>query len=250
MRRVPDHNTLCRAFHAIVTVASADRLLDLVCRWARLAGLLGKVLAIDSSLYDTHHRSRHYEQRCRHNSSADPAEVSGRRSESCKKTPKLAIAVDTSTHLILAALTRTGMGSDARDFIPVASSACRRGRILQILADAGYDSEANHRFARRELGVESLIKVGIGRPTTKPPANLWRRLMARKLRGSQKGQSYAQRAQVETSNSMMKRNLGDALRARTAEARQMEQLLRVLTHNIMLLLLRYLRVETEPVRPL
>jgi hypothetical protein len=41
-------------------------------------------------------------------------------------------------------------------------------------------------------------------------------------------------SQVETVNSMMKRNLGDSLRARSGESRRLEQLLRVVTHNIMI----------------
>jgi hypothetical protein len=53
-----------------------------------------------------------------------------------------------------------------------------------------------------------------------------------------KGKPYAQRAQAETVNSMMKRNLGDALRAKTPEGRRNEQMLRVLTHNLSLLLAR------------
>jgi hypothetical protein len=62
MRKVPDHNTLCRAFHVIVCQLKVDRLLDLLIRWFAQAGQLGVTAAIDSSLYDTHHRSRHYEQ--------------------------------------------------------------------------------------------------------------------------------------------------------------------------------------------
>ena len=44
-----------------------------------------------------------------------------------------------------------------------------------------------------------------------------------------------QRWQSETVNSMIKRNLGSALRARTTVHRRHELLLRVLVHNIMLL---------------
>jgi len=40
---------------------------------------------------------------------------------------------------------------------------------------------------------------------------------------------------VETVNSMMKRNLGSALRAKSARRRSMELLLRVVIHNIMIL---------------
>jgi hypothetical protein len=97
--------------------------------------------------------------------------------------------------------------------------------------------------------MESLIMAGSGKPTSKPPPTLWRRMMKHKLTGSQKGQAYGQRAQVETVNSMMKRNLGDFLRASGAMARQMEQLLRVVVHDLMIFMLRFYRVETEPVRP-
>jgi hypothetical protein len=245
MRKVPDHNTLCRAFHVIVSQLNVDRLLDVLMRWFATAEKLGSTVAIDSSLYDTHHRSRHYEQRCRQNSSKDRDVVADRRSATCKNTPKLTIA-STLGHVIIAAWPRTGMGADYKDFVPVARASRRRCKLQVILADAGYDSEANHRLGRRELGVETLIKTGSGRPSSKPPSTLWRRLMKRKLEGSQKGKPYGQRAQVETTNSMMKRNLGDSLRARTAQARAMEQLLRVLTHNLMLFWLRFLRVETEP----
>ena len=46
---------------------------------------------------------------------------------------------------------------------------------------------------------------------------------------------YGQRWQVETVNSMIKRNLGSALRAQTARRRTRELLLRVVTHNLMIL---------------
>lgn len=46
---------------------------------------------------------------------------------------------------------------------------------------------------------------------------------------------YGQRWQIETVNSMIKRNLGSALRAHSTVHRRHELLLRVLTHNIMLL---------------
>jgi hypothetical protein len=104
-----------------------------------------------------------------------------------------------------------------------------------VLADAGYDSEANHRIARLDMGVRSLIKASAGRPGARPPVGYYRRLMKQHLKGSQRGKKYGQRAQAETVNSMLKRNLGDALRSRSPKARKAEQILRILTHNISLL---------------
>jgi plasmid stabilization system protein ParE len=66
------------------------------------------------------------------------------------------------------------------------------------------------------------------------------------LAGSQKGKAYGRRSEAETVESMLKRNLGDAPRARTPRARRHELLLKVITRNVML---AKTRVETEPVRP-
>ncbi len=240
MKKVPDHNTLCRAFHALNLTRRSDRLIDRLTRWFALARQLGTVVALDSSLYDPRYRSRHYEQRCRHyrHTSADAQKQSEnvRRSRTARLCPKLAISVCTRCHLILSTRVRTGFGSDNPDFEPLLLDAWRRHpRLRTVLADAGYDSESNHRIARHDMGVRSLIKTGIGRPSRKPPSGYYRRLMSKRLKGSQRGKTYGQRAQAETVNSMLKRNLGDALRSRSPRARRNEQLLRVLTHNVALL---------------
>jgi len=55
---------------------------------------------------------------------------------------------------------------------------------------------------------------------------------------------YGQRAQSETVNSMMKRNLGSALGGKRASSRERDMLLKVLTHDLMVV---WTRVETEQV---
>jgi hypothetical protein len=240
MASVPDHNTLCHAFHLIMgSDRRVDRMLDRLARWMHMACALGEVCAIDSTLYDTHHHSRHYENRCRHYASSVKSTANSRRSRAAKRLPKLGLGIDTTSHLIVGARTRIGLGSDAPDFLPLLRHAKHRMPSLKtVLADAGYDSHENHRQARQQLKVHTLIKCGVGRPSDKPPVSGYRRTMRKQLAGSQKGKRYAQRAQAETVNSMMKRNLGDALRAKTPQGRRREQMLRVLTHNIMLLLSR------------
>jgi hypothetical protein len=244
MNKVPDHgstelaevNTLFRAFHGLNLARRSGKLLDRLTHWFAVAKQLGTTLAIDSSLYDTHHRSRHYEQRCRHYASRHKRTANARRSHSARRSPKLGVGVCTRSHLILSTRVKTGMGSDAPDFGPLLFDAWRRHpRLRVVLADAGYDSESNHRIARHDMNVRSIIKTGAGRPGKKPPIGYYRRLMKKQLRGSQRGKKFGQRAQAETVNSMLKRNLGDALRSRSPRARKNEQLLRVLTHNIALL---------------
>jgi len=58
MKKTPDHNTLCRAFHALNLGRRQRKLLDRLTQWFAIAKQLGSIVAIDSSLYDTHHRSR------------------------------------------------------------------------------------------------------------------------------------------------------------------------------------------------
>jgi hypothetical protein len=153
-----------------------------------------------------------------------------------KRLPKLSLACDSATHLILAATASTGAGGDQPFFDDLLFNAWRRSDFLQcVVADAGYDSEDNLHLARFDLNVDAIIPPKAGRPTDKPAADPLRRAMQERFaRGQHKG-LYGQRWQSETVNSMIKRNLGSALRARTAVRRRNELLLRVLTHNIMLL---------------
>lgn len=155
------------------------------------------------------------------------------------RLPKLSLACDSATHLILSATASTGAGGDQPFFDDLLHHAWRRCNSVHcVVADAGYDSEANHQLARR-LGVRmrAIIPPRAGRPTDKPPPpeQPMRRAMYHRFANQLDRALYGQRWQSETVNSMIKRNLGSALRARTTAHRRHELLLRVLTHNIMLL---------------
>ena len=236
MKKVPDSSTLCRASNEILTLTEADSMLDLLVGVMKDAGLTGDTLAIDSTMFDPHQRSRHYERRCKKNTPIDENTTKQRRSATAKALPKLAIGVDTQTHLVASAVAKTGLGSDAPDFAPLLIEGDRRLLVSSVLADAGYDSQHSHRLARDQLGICSWIKAKVGRPANPrwPATDPWRRTMQQQLAGSQKGKRYGQRAQVETVNSMIKRNLGDATTARTRRGREMELLMKVLVHNLMI----------------
>jgi hypothetical protein len=115
---------------------------------------------------------------------------------------------------------------------PPRVGACRTKKAA---FDAGYDREENHRLAREELRIPTLIPPLIGRPTKKP-ATRWRQHMKRVLATpqSRRRSGYTQRWQAETVMSMIKRNLGSALRGKTARSRHRDLALKVLTHNVMI----------------
>jgi len=161
--------------------------------------------------------------------------VNRRRSRTVKRLPKLSLAVATACHLILAAHATTGAGGDQPFFEPLLLEAYARATVKLAVADAGYDSEANHCIARQDLGIRSIIPPNTGRPSAKAPTTRHRRNMRHRFARKADKRHYGQRWQVETVNSMIKRNLGSALRAKTARRRSMELLLRVVTHNVMIL---------------
>ena len=68
LSRAPDHNTLCRAFHRMIKSKSMNRALDMQAAQAGTMGLdiAGddtKPSAMDSTCFESHHVSRHFERR-------------------------------------------------------------------------------------------------------------------------------------------------------------------------------------------
>jgi len=121
-------------------------------------------------------------------------------------------------------------------------------RRFTVVGDAGFDSEYNHELARQKLGLRSIIPPRTAWKTRRPPMGHWRRRMIdRRLLGTKRGRrhsGFTQRWQVETVMSMIKRNLGSALRGKSPGSRQRDMRLKVLTHNLMILR-RKSGVETE-----
>ena len=135
------------------------------------------------------------------------------------------------SHLILAVVTGRGPGPDDPYFRPALKQALQRISVGTMLADAGFDSEAAHKFAREECGMRTLIPPIRGRPTKKRPTGRWRGVMSTRFNKKK----YGQRWQVETVNSMIKRLQSSALRAGKHWSQRREIVLRALTHNIMIL---------------
>jgi Transposase DDE domain len=196
-------------------------------------------------MLESHHVSRHFEKRQRQTarqarkkqktSKQKQYDANRRRSAVNKRLPKLSLAVQASSHLILAAKATTGLGADHAHFPWLLLTAAQRMSLETVLADAGYDSEDNHRLARDELGMRSLIPATCGRTGAKGPMGHYRRLMRQRFKRGPDKRYYGQRWQAETVNSMIKRNLGSACRARTPAGRKKDMLLRAITHNVMIL---------------
>jgi hypothetical protein len=183
--------------------------------------------AVDGTGLESRHTSRYFFKRA------------GRK-HSSRLWTKLTVAVDTRSHFIAGAAVTTGPSNDSPAFRPVLAQASLTTRWDRVLADAAFDSEGHHRYAREGLRVRATViplnRRGRGR---KWPKTKYRRQMVnrfrRKPRGSRHRRVYGQRWQAESAFSRHKRRLGSALAGRSAESRKRECYLRVLTHNLMLL---------------
>lgn len=85
MSRAPDHNTLCRVFKRLVKRGLINKMLDQQVAWAEHKGLIkGHIepVAIDSSMFESRHVSRHFEKRCKQTASQEA------KAEKRKKTVK------------------------------------------------------------------------------------------------------------------------------------------------------------------
>lgn len=154
--------------------------------------------------------------------------------------------VDTRTHLFLAATVTRGPRQDAPQLVPAVRQAVRRTPIDTLLADAGYDSEDNHATCREKLGIRSTVIALNWRGSRKWPKAKYRRQMVRRFRtkprGSRYRRVYGQRAHAEGAFSRNKRRLGAWVAALKWANQKTAVLLKVLTHNLMLL--AALRVST------
>jgi len=201
---------------------------------ARAVGLIkmqDSCACIDSTGLEDHFVSRHFIMRqngC---------------SRRYRRWTKLTIVCHSKTHLIAGALVGKGPSTDCHNLAPAVEQALDNMPIDTLLADCGYDSESNHRLCRDQFGIESpVIAVNPRNLKYGVTTGYFRRLM--KSRFPKK--KYRQRWQVESIFSRFKRRLGYALRARTDESRQSECFLRVLTYNLMVVLLTLKRAFYEP----
>ena len=242
LESVPHYTTLQKASRRLLRQDRVRVVLEETVRRIRRWRRNVPYAAIDSTGFDAHHASRYFIWR-RDRQKQD--EKRPQKRHSYRHYGKLMTVVCCATHAILAAVASAGPTPDVAELDRALSQLPRSQTLLHLVADAGFDSAHNHRLLREEHGIRSTIPAGAGRPTDQPPTDRYRRLMRRRFNVK----AYRHRAQAETVNSMLKRNLGSALRARSHWGRCRDMYLRVLTHNIAIALLRvFYRAGRSPFR--
>ena len=222
---IPHFTTLQKASKRLLTSQRVNHLLETtVATFCKNKHI--ELAAVDSTGLEAGHISRYFVQRKRSKQLETHENIYYRR------FPKLAVVSDYFNHMVLSLFTSRGPSVDVNQFREIVKSTMERVAIKTLLADAGYDSEANHQYAREVHHIQTLIPARLGRPTTTLPKSIYRR----EMRTQFNKKLYGQRWQVETVFSMIKRNQGDALRAKGYWAQNREMMLKVLTHNIGIIL--------------
>ena len=223
LRIVPDHSTLWwfgrRHLNPdLIAAVLAETV-------ARVAGRLRgpRLVALDSTGLWLSHASRYFEWRAK-------------RGRGQRGWLKWALALWTGPQLLLAQRVRPGPAGDFGDPVPLAATARSLLPFERLVADAGYDSEANHRFCRERLGVDSLIPAKRRRSVRVVATTPCRQEMVRRL-GEPGGdeearRAYRQRWKAETVMSVAKRRWGEALSARLDATQEAQALLRGVVHNL------------------
>jgi hypothetical protein len=229
LNAVPHFTTLQKASQRLLNLSRVRHLIAVTAaRIQRRASVIAYAAA-DSSGFDAHHASRYFVYRTAVNKKGKEP----KKRTTYKRYGKLMLIISCATHAILAAVASAGPTPDIDQLDGVVMALPPSVTVRHLVADAGFDSAYNHHLLRDDHGIRSTIPPEHGRPAKDPnalPADKYRRLMKQRFNTK----AYRKRPQVETVFSMLKRNLGPALRGRTYWSRCRDLLLRAITHNVML----------------
>lgn len=229
LTRIPHFTTLQKASHRLTNQRIIEKLLKRIFVLTTRAGISTtpiKLAALDGTGFESHHTSQYFTARRTQGLKSQPISML------YSRFPKVGLIADTSNHLIVAGIPDRGPRFDITHFKPVLKAATKITSISTLVADAGYDSEESHIYARTQYGIRAIIPAVQKRWKESIPKGMYRRRMYLRFPKT----LYGQRWQVETVMSMLKRNLGSSLRARTYWSQSREILLRIFTHNAMIVL--------------
>lgn len=155
------------------------------------------ILGIDASGFSSDYASKYYTIR-----------IKGE--YSIKNYVKNSICIDVFSKLIASSVVDIGPRNDNVEFVPV----LRKSSILPavVVADKGYDSEANHKYVN-SLNAVSMIPV---------KKNVRKGLYRKKMQKKFSELVYHKRSLTETVFSVIKRTLGSVVYARSDKMRVVE----------------------------
>ena len=143
---------------------------------------------------------------------------------------KATFVTETRDQMIIAIRLRRGPDNDNKDFIPSYKklSDLDDRPLRVVVADKGYDCEANHEYIRDELRAMSIIPPRKNRSSDYRTTGRYRR----EMREGYSKRLYGQRAKSETVNSVIKRKMGDDVRACKCRYQNREIYFKAIAYNV------------------
>jgi DDE family transposase/transposase-like protein DUF772 len=138
---------------------------------------------------------------------------------------KWLVVADVHHQILLAQRARQGPWIDTRALPGLVDQAAQRVPLGLVLADAEFDSEANHQHIRQRWRAQSIIPA---QPRRGIPQGALRRKMHRRFPQKR----YGQRAKIETIFSVVKRKLSSRAPGRSLTSQIRQALLLGLTYNL------------------
>jgi transposase len=226
---VPHWTTLQKASVRLLRSTPINALLASTAQMAMGRRKILNIAALDSTGLESGHISPYFYK-------IRSKQAKYRKWKHFTRWPKLALIVNVANHMILTVHPTRGPRRDCCHFKTILKKLSRKITVRHLIADAGYDSEASHVFARELLNIKTIIPATVGRAPRHLPNSCYRRRMKTHF----DNEKYHQRWQVETVFSMIKRLLGCCIKAHDYQAQCREIRLLAVTHNLMLVLFFYL----------
>lgn len=224
LKMIPHYTTFNKAALRLLSQKNINRMIEQIIEDIYYDEQIVKLAAVDATGLQSGHISPHYYN-------IRQKAIKTRKWSRFTRWPKMAAIVDVTNHIILALYPTRGPGRDASHFKDIIELLPNNITVKHLLADAGYDSEANHVYSRQQKNIVTTMPPTVGRKTDKPPKGKYRRQMKENF----DSKNYGQRWQVETVFSMIKRNLGYTLNGRSQQTQNAQMLLMAITHNLMVI---------------
>jgi len=208
LKRIPHFTTLIR-FSKRISKNLLNNLLNYCVKFSKPKSLN---LAVDATGLELNRGSEHYTK-------IKLLDVKR------KKVIQLTACATTDTQLITSVRVEKRKSVVNKNFIDVVKESSKFGKIKNVTADKGYDSNKNHEYLINKLKIKSGIKVrekALGKRST----------LRKKVLKNFDEKIYHQRSKIETIFSVIKRKYDSKIRAKQTKTQIQETIQKALTYNI------------------
>lgn len=203
--------------------AVTDILHDLIAASSSPLTTVESDFAVDSSGFSTQRFGRYFDYK--HG-----------QEEKYRKWVKAHICVGVKTNIVTAVSLTEGKAGDSPEFGPLVERTAQVFDIEEVSADKAYSSRENHNVVD-ELGGEAYIPFQDNATGKTGGSPAWRKMYHKfQLENDEFSDHYHKRSNVETTFHMLKTKFGDSVNAKNERAQFNETLLKVLCHNVVVVI--------------